>query len=231
MLNTALLDLVGTELLQVVGETKLLPGPNGPLRGVILVPFNGVSVIGWELVVEVVVALSESDESGNNVVTGRVAVIERLVTEPVGQRVDTEGCLLNEEDTQNTGVNEATLPVAPAETSNKHWHAQTHAEDDLEVVAVLPYDNRVLVQIGDIGAADTLGVLLHHHPAKVGVEQALADGVRVFLGIGVAVVSPVVTSPPANGTFNCTTTDGSEPDTKREGGRIRAVSPQTMVTC
>ncbi len=48
--------------------------------------------------VEVVVPLPEGDESSDDVVAGRVAVVEGLVTEPVSQRVDAEGGLLDKED-------------------------------------------------------------------------------------------------------------------------------------
>ncbi len=46
-------------------------------------PFNGVAVVGGELVVEVVVALAEGDNRGDDVVTRAVTVIEGLVAEPV----------------------------------------------------------------------------------------------------------------------------------------------------
>jgi hypothetical protein len=42
--------------------------------------FNGISVIGGKLVVEVMVTFTKSDESSDEMVTGRVSVIERLVT-------------------------------------------------------------------------------------------------------------------------------------------------------
>jgi hypothetical protein len=45
LLDTALLDLVLAKLLQVIGKAKLLLDPDGPLRGVILIPFDGISVI------------------------------------------------------------------------------------------------------------------------------------------------------------------------------------------
>ena len=48
--------------------------------------------------VEVVVALAEGDECGQDVVAGGVAVVKGLVAEPVGQRVDAEGGLLDKED-------------------------------------------------------------------------------------------------------------------------------------
>jgi hypothetical protein len=110
-------------------------------------PFDGISVVGWEFVMEVVVAFTEGDESGNDVITGRVAVIKWLVTEPVGERIDAEGGLLDEEDAEDTGVDEAAEPVIPAKTTNEHGEDETHEEDDLEVVTVLPNDDGVFVQI------------------------------------------------------------------------------------
>ena len=175
LLNATLFDLVAAELLEVGGEAKLLPGPDRPLGWVVLVPLDGVAVVRWELVVEVVVTLAESDESGDQVVTWRVAVVKWLVTEPVSERVDTESSLLDEEDSEDTGVDEATEPVTPAETSDESWEDQTHEDDDLEVVTVLPDDDWVLVQVRNIRATNSLWVLLHEHPAEVGVKKTLAD--------------------------------------------------------
>lgn len=119
LLKTTLLDLVLSELLEVVGEAHLLPGPDGPLGRVVLPPFDSVTVVRGELVVEVVVALAEGHESGDDVITGRVAVVERLVTEPVSQGVDAEGGLLDKADSENASVNESTNPVTPTKTTNK----------------------------------------------------------------------------------------------------------------
>lgn len=69
LLETALLDLVVRELLEVVGETELLPGPDAPLGGVILPPLNSVAEIAGELVVEVVVTLTKGDESSDDVIS------------------------------------------------------------------------------------------------------------------------------------------------------------------
>jgi hypothetical protein len=230
LLDTALLDLVGTELLEVGGEAELAPHPDGPLSGVVLVPLDSVAVVGGELVVEVVVALAESDERGDDVVSRRVAVVEGLVTEPMGKRVDAEGSLLDEEDAEDTGVDEATFPVVPEETSDSRGEDQTHEDDNLDVVLVLPDDDGVLVQVGDVGAADALGVLLHDHPAEMAVEKSLANAVWVLVGVGVAVVGAVVTAPPADGTFNGTATNESEEDTQWQTSIVRFVCPETMVT-
>jgi len=96
-------------------------------------------------VVEVVVTFSQSDESSNDVVTGRVTVVEWLVTEPVSQGVDAEGSLLNEEDSKNSSVDESAHPVTPSETSNETREDHAHENDGLDVVAMLPDNNRVII--------------------------------------------------------------------------------------
>jgi len=192
LLETALLDLVLLELLQIVGEANLLPDEDAPLGQVVLPPFNGVAVVGREFVVEVVVTLTKSNKSSDGVVTRRVSVVEWLVSEPMGQGVDTEGGLLNEEDTEDTGVDETTEPVSPSNTGDKHGEDQSHEDDGLDVVAVLPDDDWVIVEVRDIGTADSLWVLLHDHPSDVGVEKALADRVWVLVSVGVSVVGPVI---------------------------------------
>jgi len=114
LLNTSLLNLVLAELLEVRCEAELLPSPDAPLSGVVLPPLNSVAVVGGELVVEVVVSLAKGNESSDDMVTRRVAVVEGLVTEPVGQGVDAEGGLLDDEDAEDTAVDVAAEPVTPA---------------------------------------------------------------------------------------------------------------------
>jgi hypothetical protein len=57
-------------------------------------------------------------------------------------------------------------------------------------VLVLPDNDGVVIQIRDVGSSDTLGVLLHHHPADVGVEETLADTVWILLGTLAHQISP-----------------------------------------
>ena len=207
----------------------MFPGPDAPLCGIVLEPFDGVSVVAGELVVEVVVAFSESDQGGEDVVSWGVPVIERLVAEPMGQGVDAEGSLLDEEDSEDAGVDEATLPVAPSQTGNQHGEDEGHEGDAWDVVLVLPENDGIFVEIGDVGAADALGVLLHDHPADVRVEETFADGIRILVGVGVAVVSAMATGPPSDGALDGTGTDGGEIDLEGEGGGVGGMGPQTMV--
>lgn len=189
LLQTALVDFVLAESLEIRGETKLLPGPNAPLGGVILVPPYRVAVVRRELVVEVVVSFSKGNKGGDDVVARAVAIIKRLLTEPVGKGVDAESRLLNHKDTQNSGVDKSADPIAPAKASDEGREDESHEENTLHEVPVLPNDNRVLVQVRDIGTANSLGVLLHDHPADVAVQEAFANRVGILLSVGVSVVS------------------------------------------
>ena len=169
---------------------------------------------------EVVVSLTESDQSRDEVITRAVAVVERLITEPVSQGIDAEGSLLNDEDPEDACVDEATQPVIPANTSDHGRENEAHEKDNLQVVAVLPDNNGIVIQVGDVGTADSLWVLLHDHPANMRVEQTFADGVWVLLGIGVSVMCSVVACPPSDGAFNRTTANGSEEYSQGKSARV-----------
>lgn len=81
LLQAALFDLVVAEALQVAGLARLGQQVDGPFRGVVLVPGDGVAVVGRELVVEVVVAFAQRDERRDEVVPGRPAVVEDLLAD------------------------------------------------------------------------------------------------------------------------------------------------------
>ena len=161
LLHAAFFDFVLLELFEVVGEAELLPDPDGPFGWVVLMPFDGVAVVGGKLVVEVVVAFAEGDEGGDDVVAGGVAVVEWLVAEPVGEGVDAEGGLLYEKDAEDAGVDEAAEPVLPEKAGHEGGEDEAHEDDYFEVVFVLPDDDGVLVEIGDVGSADPFRALLH----------------------------------------------------------------------
>lgn len=163
-------------------------------------------------------------------VTGRVSVVEGLVTEAVGKGVDAESGLLDEADSEDTGIDETVEPVAPTETSDDGRQYKRHKDDALEIVAVLPDNDRVLVKVGDVGSPLALEVLLKDHPSDVGVEEAFADGVGVLLSVGVSVVGTVAVGPLTDRSLNGTSTSGSQVDLEGSSGLVGSVSPKTMVT-
>lgn len=64
----------------MTGQTELAADPDEPFSGIILVPLNSIPVVHRELVVEVVITLANGHESSDEMVSGRVLVIERRVT-------------------------------------------------------------------------------------------------------------------------------------------------------
>ena len=65
-------------------------GSDEPFGGVVLVPFDGVTVIHWELMMEIMVSFADGNESGKDVIARGVLVIERSLTEPVSEGIDAE---------------------------------------------------------------------------------------------------------------------------------------------
>lgn len=79
--------------LQLVGQTDLLHSPDKPFGRIVLVPLDGIPVVHRELVVEIVIALSDCDKRGDHMVAGGVFVVKRSFAEPMSERVDTKGRL------------------------------------------------------------------------------------------------------------------------------------------
>jgi hypothetical protein len=78
----------------MTGKTQLLAYPDEPLRRVILIPLDRVSVIHWELVVEIVITFPDGNQSGDQMITRSVLVIKGRLSQPVCKRVDAECRLL-----------------------------------------------------------------------------------------------------------------------------------------
>jgi hypothetical protein len=85
-----LADFVIREGLEMRSKADPKHGSDEPFGWVILVPFDGVTVVHWELMMEVMVSLADGNESGENVIARGVLVIERGFTEPVSEGVDAE---------------------------------------------------------------------------------------------------------------------------------------------
>jgi len=69
LLEAALLNFIASELLEVICETELLVNPDEPLGRIILMPFDGVAVVGGKLVVEIVIAFAESNQGSDDMIT------------------------------------------------------------------------------------------------------------------------------------------------------------------
>lgn len=138
--------------------------------------------------------------------------------------------MMHENQSQQTGIYIATLPIAPSKTRNKSRENDTHDEHQLEVVTMLPFNNVILGKVTDIRHA-RLTPGLHDHPANVRPKQAFVGIVGIKVGIGVAVVSAVATCPPSDGALNCACTKHGKCILQWPGGIVGTVCPKTVVAC
>ena len=90
---------------------------------------------------------------------------------------------------------------------------EAHEDGEEMDVAVLKADEGIAVEIRDV-IEGGLGVDLEHEPADVGVEEALADVVGVFLVIDVLVMAAMLGAPHEGGVLEGAGAEeeGEEPD-------------------
>jgi hypothetical protein len=79
--------------LKMACEPHFLTSIDKPLRGIVLIPFDSITVVHRELVVEIVVAFPDGDECGGKVVARRMLVVEWRFAKPMCKRVDAESGL------------------------------------------------------------------------------------------------------------------------------------------
>lgn len=74
--------------------------------------------------------------------------------------------MVDKDQTSSARVNESTLEVTPAKSSNQRGGNESHEEQDLDVPAVLELHHGVLRQITNISNTGPPAGL-EHHPADV----------------------------------------------------------------
>lgn len=102
----------------------------------------------------------------------------------MSERIHTECGLLNNEDPENTGIDETTLPISPSKAGDETWENHAHEYDNLDVMTMLVNDDWIIIQIGDVCPSNSIRVLQHYHPPDVGIQQALSDGIGIFVCVG-----------------------------------------------
>ena len=165
-------------------EAELAAHPDEPFRGVVLVPLDSVAEVHRELVMEVMVAFTNGNElrsismrptsspqatySSDEVILRRMLIVERRLADPVRERVDAERAVVHERQACRAGKEESTAGVVPEEPSNDGREDEAHADNEVDVPAVLPFDHGRAREVGhvcDTGAAEGLD----DHPAEVRV--------------------------------------------------------------
>lgn len=136
--------------------------------------------------------------------------------------------MVNKTQTNDAGINESTSGIVPEQPWEYSWNKEPHNKNQRQVMAMLPPYNGTLGEVAHISNAG-LTTWLEEHPANVGVEEAFLGTVGVEVGVGIAVVGTVTTTPPFDGTFDGTSAAGGENILKGKTRIVGAVSPQAVV--
>lgn len=63
----------------------------------------------------------------------------------------------------------------------------------------------------------------------MGVEETLPDGIRILLGICIAMMCTMITGPPPHASLNSSTPNGGQENSERYSGGIGSVCPKSVV--
>jgi cytochrome bd-type quinol oxidase subunit 1 len=99
--------------------------------------------------------------------------------------------MMNKHATKEASVNETTYGISP-KPCNHSRHNESHKEDKLEIVLVLPLYNGILAKVADISNTRS-ATGLKEHPSNMRIPKTLVGIVWVKVRIGVTMVSMVTT--------------------------------------
>lgn len=88
---------------------------------------------------------------------------------------------------------EETVCSSKSEESNHSWKDNSNEESNKENIAVLPCEDFIGLQIFNM--LDNLFSLIDHNPPHVSPHESFFDRVRIFLFIGLEMVSSMVAAP------------------------------------
>ena len=198
-------DLFIRDAAEVADQAEFFQGPDGPFGRVEIGAFHSVAVVVLELVVIIVVALAEGEESHDRAIACAAARGVRLVAHAMTHGVDEKRAVLHRENAEDTGQQEAAQRADRASPEKAEEDGKTEAESyrNRNAPAVLPHDQRVAAEIVDI-IHRLLWPQFEKEPADVRPEEALADVVGIVIVVDVLVVLAVVRTPIEGGIFEST---------------------------
>jgi hypothetical protein len=79
----------------MASQANQLTRSDEPFGRVVLVPLDGIAIVHWKLVMEIVVPFANGDESGDEVVAGCMFIVKGGFAKPMGEGVYAE-CRLRE---------------------------------------------------------------------------------------------------------------------------------------
>ena len=148
----------------------------------------------------------------------------------MGCRVDEEGGVVNNDDSEQSAPDETThepSKTTEEEPSCHAWEDHANEESQEEDVAILESKNRICLKVFDL--FHSLFFLRDHHPSYVGPEKALENRVRIVICICDEVVTSVIAAPLDGGVLESPSTEQGVEKSQRPGSFVGAVGEQTVV--
>ena len=209
-------DGLGGNLAEIAGEAELVEGPDDPLGGIELPRLHAVAVIVLKLVVIIVVALAEGDEGHDPAIAGAAAAGVGPGAEGVAGGIDAEGAMLEADDAGDAGDEETAERADPALVEPAEQRREDRSRRGRREGGCSGAESGRADRGRDRGRyrKGAAGSSLNMQPADVGVEEALADVVGVFLVIDVLVMAAMLGAPHEGGVLERggAEEEGEEPD-------------------
>jgi len=147
-------------------------------------------------------------------------------------RVDEEGGMVDDDDSEQAAPNEASKEschaanqVPPSSTGEDHAHKETKQED----VAVLEGKDWVCFEILDL--LHNRLILGNHHPSNVCPKETLQYCVRVIICVGDEVMTSMVAAPLDGRVLERTRSKQCIEQTQWPCALVRAMGEQAVVAC
>lgn len=168
-------------------QSQLATTPNEPLRRVVLVPLDRISIIHGELMMEIMITFSDGDQGRNKMILGTVLVVEWRIPEIMRKRIDAEGAVVHETHPYRTRIYISSSPVSPPQPRDQRRHTKAHNYHQPNISSVLPPNNVVPVEVTDVGRTGP-DAWLEYDPTNVSPDESSLNIVGVEVSVRVAMM-------------------------------------------
>jgi hypothetical protein len=121
-----------------------------PFGGIVLVKFDGISIIFGEFVMEIVVSFSQSQNGCDEGILGGMSISKSIISQSVSQAIHKESGVMDEAKSDDSSPEERADPVTPAKTSNNSWEDEGHDHSHRKIILVLELNHRIRDQVRHI---------------------------------------------------------------------------------
>ena len=108
---------------------------------------------------------------------------------------------MDETQPQYTGIHISALRIIPKIPRDECGDGETHDEDQRDEILVLPLNDCALGEVRHVRHAGS-PTGFEHNPSHMRVEEPLMGIIRIKVGVGVAMVGTMATTPPFNRTLD-----------------------------